>query len=264
MDFVSHVNKTSHDRGTCLCIGIDPHQKNLNEIEGLNKSNMLLDFGKKIVDYTNEFVCAYKINIAFFETHGAKGIEQLIELVSYIKKAGTPLILDCKRGDIGSTSEAYAKACFQAYKADAVTLSPYMGWDSIKPFADYNDNFSFILALTSNEGANDFQIPQGLYRKVIKKVIEWNRKNLGLVVGATKPEFLREVRKKLGFNGLILVPGIGAQGGDLNKVMKYGINTEGKGLLISISRSIIFASRTRKFYEDAAQKASEFRAKINV
>lgn len=264
MDFVSDVNKTSHDRGTCLCIGIDPHQKKLDEIEGLDKRSMLLDFGRKIVDHTREFVCAFKINIAFFEVHGAKGIEQLIELISYIKKSGTPLILDCKRGDIGSTAEAYAKACFEVYKADAVTLSPYMGWDSVKPFADYKGNFSFILALTSNEGANDFQLSGGLYRKVAKQVIEWNKENLGLVIGATKPGYLRKIRKSLGFNGLILVPGIGVQGGDLNKVMEYGINNNGKGLIISISRSIIFASMTRKFYEAAAKKAFEYRAKMNI
>lgn len=238
MKFQDKLNQASQRNNSLLCVGLDVD---------LNKApqyKSIFDFNKAIIDATKDLVCAYKPNIAFYEMHGIKGLEELIKTVEYIHKFDIPVILDAKRGDIGNSSAAYAKAVFEVYKADAVTVSPYMGEDSIKPFTDYKDKGVFVLCLTSNPGAKDFQHP--IFKDIAKKF-----SNAGLVVGATKPEELKEIRK-IAPNALLLIPGVGAQGGDLGSIVKIG----GKNIIINASRSIIYS-------KDPGAAAKKLRDEIN-
>ncbi len=261
MDFKEKIEYATNTHQSLLCIGIDPSIKRIKELPGLDKDNPLFDFGRRIVEECFDQACAFKLNIAFFEEAGYLGLKQLSDLISLIKQEKLPVILDCKRGDIGSSSKAYANAAFKVYDADAVTLSPYMGSDSIKPFSDFTDRFSFVLCLTSNLGAQDFQIRFSWYRQVIEGIKdwmhEWERDNLGLVLGATKTDYIREVREA--FDGYLLVPGVGEQGGNLKDILKYGRNKSGYGLCINVSRSIIFASMDKDFPKNARRKAIEYR-----
>jgi len=238
MNFIEKLQKISGENNSRLCVGLDPAD-----------THDLFEFNKRIIDETSEFVCAYKPNIAFFEANGIVGLEALLETIEYIPDE-IPVILDAKRGDIGHTAAAYAKGIFEEFGADATTLNPYLGYDSIKPFADYKDKFSFVLCLTSNPSNKDFQ--KGIYLEVAKKVVEWNiNENLGLVVGATNPDQLKEIRA-VAKDLLFLIPGVGAQGGDLKKTVKAG----GKNIIINASRSIINS-------EDPAEEAKKLRNEIN-
>lgn len=248
-----------------LCVGLDSdfdlipdHLKDTDEPQ--------FQFNKSIIDATCEYAVAYKPNLAFYEARGAQGWIELEKSVRYIKEKDPSIfiIADAKRGDIGNTAKLYAKAFFESSLFDAVTLSPYMGRDSVDPFLSYEGKWAVILALTSNNSATDFETlkldaasgGKELYREIIEQSAKWGSvDNTMYVVGATRPEKLAEIRA-YSPDHFFLVPGVGAQGGSIEDVSKYGLNQK-CGLLVNISRSIIFADRTERFAESARIKAKE-------
>jgi len=243
-----------------LCVGLD------TDIEKIpahlqSTKNAIPDFNKAIIDATKDHCVAYKINTAFYESLGVKGWDILEETVNYIPSTHLK-IADAKRGDIGNTSAQYAKTFFVTYKFDAVTVAPYMGEDSIRPFLDYTDKFTIVLGLTSNKGANDFEYlktsdDKFFYEKIIETISKWGApENLMFVVGATQTKELENIRKIIPGN-FLLIPGVGAQGGSLADVSKYGMNKD-CGLLVNASRAIIFASGKEDFEEAAAKIAKEY------
>lgn len=246
-----------------LCIGLD------TDIEKIpahlkEKEDAIFLFNKEIIDATKELCVAYKINTAFYEAIGVKGWQALEETVNYIPSTHLK-IADAKRGDIGNTSNQYAKAFFQTMSFDAVTVAPYMGSDSVKPFLDYEDKWTILLALTSNEGSKDFEQLRTnenfLFERVITKACEWGTKeNLMFVVGATKAEELASIRKIIP-NHFLLVPGVGSQGGNLSEVLKFGLN-EDYGLLINVSRAIIYAGKNENFAEEATLVAKGYQSEM--
>lgn len=245
-----------------LCIGLDTDYSLIPEhIKAMPEP--LFEFNKAIIDETYKYAVAYKPNLAFYEALGASGWSQLEKTVKYLREKDSSLFLiaDAKRGDIGNTAKLYAKAFFENSDFDAVTLSPYMGRDSIDPFLAYKDKWAVILALTSNASADDFETNifesgKELYRVVIEKGEEWGSPgNIMYVVGATRPEKLKDIRAFCPDN-FFLVPGVGAQGGTIADVSNYGLNSS-CGLLINISRSIIFASNSVEYASVAGQKARE-------
>jgi orotidine-5'-phosphate decarboxylase len=247
-----------------LCVGLD------TDIDSLPSNLGIFEFNKAIIDATAEFVCAFKPNIAFYESLGGKGMDELKRTRDYIPE-DVPVIVDAKRGDIGNTGRAYARGLFEYYGFDAATASPYLGYDSLEPFMEYPDRGVFILCRTSNPGAADFQSvscetdkgPQPLYRLVAEKVNEWNnRGNLGLVVGATYPEELQIIRRDYPDIPL-LIPGIGAQGGDLESVVMKGVDAGRQRTIINSSRQILFASRDKDFAAAAGRAARDLRDSIN-
>lgn len=273
MNFIEKYLNASQKNNSLVCIGLD---SDLNKIpKFLSKSrDTLFEFNKQIIDATADLVCAYKPNMAFYEVWGSSGITSLKKTIQYIPNH-IPVILDAKRGDIGNTNKMYAKEIFEYFGADATTVSPYLGEDSIAPFAEYKDNLTFVLCLTSNPGAKDFQLLEveekpsinkegkPLYKVVAGKVKDWNKNNnLGLVIGATFPEQLKEIREMVG-DMPILIPGVGAQGGDLEKVVQYGTTKNGKMAIINSSREIIFASSEKDFDQKAREKALDLRDSIN-
>lgn len=242
-----------------LCIGLDSDINKLPEsIKSLD--DPIFEFNKAIIDATHPYCVSYKPNIAFYEALGSKGWESLEKTIQYIKTIDSNLfvIADAKRGDIGNTSSLYARAFFESMNSDAITVAPYMGSDSVKPFLNYDGKWVILLALTSNEGAYDFQFLESennpLYKHVIRKSFEWaNQDQIMFVVGATKAESLTEIRS-LAPHSFLLVPGVGAQGGSLSEVAKFGMNKE-CGLLVNASRSIIFASSGADFALEAKAEA---------
>ncbi len=249
-----------------LCIGLDT---DLNKIPShlLNEKDPIFSFNKAIIDATHHLCVAYKPNIAFYEAHGVEGWRSLEKTINYINKNYPEIftIADAKRGDIGNTSKMYAKAFLEDLNFDSVTVAPYMGKDSVEPFLTFKNKYTILLALTSNQGAFDFQTQkideEELYKKVIKTSTTWsNSENLMYVIGATKAEFLADIRKIIP-NSFLLVPGIGTQGGNLKEVCKYGIN-ENVGLLINSSRGIIYASNKEDFVDKACQKAQELQSEM--
>jgi len=245
-----------------LCIGLDT---DLNKIPKflLNTKDPIFAFNKTIIDCTANFAIAYKPNIAFYESEGQKGWESLEKTAWYIKQTYPEifLIADAKRGDIGNTSEQYAKAFFKNLPFDAITVSPYMGSDSIKPFLNYENKFVIILTLTTNEGAYDFQFFQNkdneyLFEYVLKKSLTWaNNEKIMFVVGATKANMIEKVRKIVP-DHFLLVPGIGSQGGDLEEVAKYGFN-KFCGLIVNSSRAIIYASNDENFEQKTTEATKQ-------
>lgn len=252
-----------------VCVGLDSDfsklPKHLKDSE-----NSQFEFNKAIIDATHDLVCAYKPNSAFYEALGSKGIEQLKMTCDYIKEAypEIPIILDAKRADIGNTNEGYVTYAYEHLGVDAITLHPYLGSEAIKPFLDREDKAAIILCRTSNPGAGEFQDlvsdGQKLYQIVAKKVVnEWNKNNnCFLVVGATYPGELAEVRKIAG-DMTFLVPGIGAQGGDVEQTVKAGLNSKKAGMIINSSRGIIFASTGEDFAEKAREETVKLRDEIN-
>lgn len=228
MKFLEKLNQTIKKNNSRLCIGLDPDKA--------KTPLTFFEFCKNIIDQTKDLACAYKPNFAFFAAEGLSGLEDLKKTIDYIhKNSDVPVILDAKCGDIGNTAKAYAKAVFDFYRADAVTVNPYMGYDTVKPFADYKDKGVFILCLTSNPSSADFE--NDIYLKVAQKAVEWStNNNLGIVVGATKPEQLKEIEKITG-DIPILIPGVGAQGGNVKAKPNYIINS---------SRAIIYSENPRK------------------
>lgn len=260
MDSNTLFNKIKKKK-SFLCIGLDSDIEKIPDLLHREK-DPVFRFNKEIVDATNEYVIAYKPNIAFYESRGAEGWRSLENTVDYIRSQYPEifLIADAKRGDIGNTSKMYAKTFFEHLDFDAITVTPYMGEDSVSPFLEYTDKWVILLALTSNYGAEDFQFTidredhSRLFEKVIRRSSEWGTdNNMMYVVGATKAEMLSDIRKIIP-DHFLLVPGIGAQGGSLKKIAEYGINSK-CGLIVNSSRRIIFADKSRKFAQKAGEKA---------
>ncbi len=250
-----------HKKQSFLCVGLDT---DLEKIPShlLKYDDPIFEFNKAIIDATNEYCVAYKPNTAFYEAYGVKGWKSLEGTIEYLNREYPEVftIADAKRGDIGNTSTRYAKAFFEELDFDALTIAPYMGRDSVEPFLKFKDKHVILLALTSNQGASDFQTQDDNGEPLYKTVLETSKKyegakNLMYVVGATKAELLKEIRKIIPEN-FLLVPGVGAQGGSLTDVCKYGL-TKDVGLLVNSSRGIIYASEGEDFAEMASIKAKE-------
>jgi orotidine-5'-phosphate decarboxylase len=254
MNFLEKIENNFHNKKTLLCVGLDVDFGKIPE-KFKKDQNPILSFNKYIIDQTKDFTACYKPNLAFYEMYGIKGLQALAETVKYIPK-DIPVIADAKRGDIGNTSQAYAKAIFDDLGADAVTLAPYMGSDSVGPFLEYKDKFSFILCLTSNKGSADFQKPD-LYKKVAKQIQAWNDQhhNCGAVVGATHDTEIKEIRA-LAPTTWFLIPGVGAQGGEVVSTVRSAKTSSG-GFLINSSRGIIYA-------DNPAAEAEKLRAEIHA
>jgi len=247
---------------SCLCVGLDPDLDKLPAaLDG--ESNPLFIFNREIIDATADVAVCYKPNTAFYESYGAWGWQQLEMTVGYIKEHYPEImvIADAKRGDIGNTAGRYAKAFFENMPCDAVTLAPYMGRDSVQPFLDYEGKWAVVLGLTSNASAADFEMDGDLYKKVIRKSMEWGTPdNMMFVAGATRPEMLSGIRE-ICSDHFLLVPGVGAQGGSVEEVMKNGRNAR-CGLLINSSRGIIYASRGDDFAAAAAAAAGALQGQM--
>ena len=257
-----------HLKKSFLCIGLDV---DLNKIPShlLQEEDPIFSFNKAIIDATHHLCVAYKPNTAFYEAYGIKGWKSLEKTIVYLNKNYPNIftIADAKRGDIGNTSSMYAKAFFEDLAFDSVTVAPYMGKDSIEPFLAFDNKHTIMLALTSNEGAFDFQTKntegKELYKQVLETSKTWkNSENLMYVVGATKAAYFKEIRQLIP-DAFLLVPGVGAQGGSLEEVCKYGM-TSTIGLLINSSRGIIYASNEQHFAKAAGVKAAVLQKEMEV
>ena len=270
MNFIDKLTNAARKNNSLLCVGLDP------DPELMPGKITVSEFNREIIDATSDLVCAYKPNLAFYEALGFEGLDALERTIEHIP-ANIPVIGDAKRGDIGNTAKAYARAIFDNLNFDAATVNPYLGSDSVEPFIQYKDKGVFILCRTSNAGAVDFQslrcefLPaleaersyRPLFEIVALKARQWNiHGNIGLVVGATYPEELNLIRTSHPSMPL-LIPGIGAQGGDLASVVRYGVDSQGEKAIINSSRQIIYASRGKDFAEAARRVASELREQIN-
>lgn len=254
---------------TFLCVGLDT---DINKIPAhlKNEDDPIFAFNKAIIDATAPYCVAYKPNLAFYECYGLKGMLAFEKTIQYIKENHPNhfIIADAKRGDIGNTSKMYAQTFFEEYNLDSVTVAPYMGEDSVKPFLEYDGKWVILLALTSNKGSHDFQLTEDkrgerLFEKVLKKSQEWGTtENLMYVVGATQGKMFEDIRR-MAPEHFLLVPGVGAQGGSLQEVCKYGM-TKDCGLLVNSSRGIIYASTDTDFAEVAAVKAKELQEEMAV
>lgn len=247
-----------------LCVGLDTDLKRIPK-HLLSSDDPVFEFNKQIIDATKDLCVAYKPNLAFYEAMGPAGWQSLARTLEYIP-AGHFTIADAKRGDIGNTSGLYARAFFETLNFDAVTVAPYMGEDSVKPFLEFPGKWVILLALTSNQGSADFQLStqdngQPLYEKVMRRAMEWGSpEQLMFVVGATHPEKFAEIRE-IAPEHFLLVPGVGAQGGDLENLSRYGLN-DLAGLLVNSSRGIIYAGSGPDFATQARQAAQEVRAEM--
>lgn len=249
-----------------LCVGLDTDLEKIPK-HLLQEEDPIFSFNKAIIDATQEYCVAYKPNIAFYEAYALEGWKSLEKTIKYLNSTYPEqfTIADAKRGDIGNTSTRYAKAFFEELAFDSITIAPYMGRDSVEPFLEFTDKHTILLALTSNQGAFDFQTKmienQELYKEIlaVSKTYK-NAQNLMYVVGATKAEYLKDVRNIIP-DSFLLVPGVGAQGGNLQEVCKYGINSN-VGLLVNSSRGIIYASNKEDFASEAAQKAKEIQKQM--
>jgi orotidine-5'-phosphate decarboxylase len=263
----NHLFELIKRKKSFLCIGLD------SDIEKIPSSlqkfdDPVFEFNKRIIDATVDLAVAYKPNLAFYESRGVDGWQSLQKTIDYLNGFGGDVftIADAKRGDIGNTSKQYAKAFFEVLDFDALTVAPYMGKDSVSPFLSFEDKWVVLLALTSNEGAADFQYfensnSEKLFQEVLTKSQEWSSKeNMMYVVGATKAEALSEIRKIVP-DHFLLVPGVGAQGGSLEEVANYGMNDK-CGLLVNSSRGIIFASKEEDFAEVAREKSLELQKQM--
>jgi orotidine 5'-phosphate decarboxylase subfamily 2 len=251
-----------------LCIGLDIDEDKMPKFL-LKKDKPYLFFNKSIIDHTKDIVCAYKLNMAFYEVFGKDGFDLLQKTVQYIPE-NIFIILDGKRNDIGNSARKYSKAIFERFKADAVTVNPYLGEDSIIPFLEHKDKCSFILCRTSNPSATDFQdlivSKKPVYQMVASKIKQWNtyNNNCGAVVGATYPDELKIIRNMLGDDIPLLIPGIGKQGGVVEKTIKNGINSSGEMAVINSSRGIIYAGKGKDFAEESRKAAILLRDEINL
>jgi len=261
MNFLEKLLQAAVTNNSLLCIGLDPDPELMPKVD-------VFQFNKAIVDATSDLVCAYKPNLAFYEALGIEGLTALQQTIAYIPKS-IPIIGDAKRGDIGNTARAYAKALFETFGFDAATVNPYLGGDSLEPFIEYKEKGVFILCRTSNTGSAHFQVlpllqnSRPLFELVAERAKEWNLyDNVGLVVGATYPEELRQVRQ-LCPEMPLLIPGIGVQGGDLADAVRYGVDAKGEKAIISSSRQILYASRGEDFAQTAREAALKLRNEIN-
>ena len=263
--FIERLDEAARTNRSLLAIGLDPWKPSM-------PIDDIATFNQAIIDATCDLVCAYKPNAAFYEAYGIDGLRALEATVEAARAKSVPVILDAKRGDIGSSSVAYAQAAFEVWGADAVTVSPYMGGDSIEPFLAYPDRGVFVLTRTSNPGAAEFEEltvhspdgPRPLYEQVALRAAGWNsRGNVGLVVGATAPEELGRVRK-LAPDMPILVAGVGAQGGDLAASVRNGADSAGRHVVISVGRQVLYASKAGDYAQAARAEAEGLRGAINA
>ncbi len=254
-----------------LCVGLDTDLTKIPK-HLLQNKNAIVDFNKAIIDATKDWCVSYKINTAFYEALGSKGWDAMEATVNYIPSSHFK-IADAKRGDIGNTASQYAKAFFETLNFDAITITPYMGEDSIRPFLEYENKWAIVLGLTSNKGANDFEMlkiqngnekhlrSEFLYEKVLSTVSKWgNENNLMFVIGATQAIELENIRTIIP-NHFLLVPGVGFQGGSLADVSKYGMNKD-CGLLVNASRAIIYASEGEDFATEARAIAQQYQTEM--
>lgn len=264
MSFTDKLAGAVEKNRSLLCVGLDPDPALMPQ------KLDIFEFNRTIIDATADLVCAYKPNIAFYEAFGSSGLDDLKRTREYIPSY-IPVIIDAKRGDIGNTARAYARGLFEYFNFDAVTASPYLGYDSLEPFIEYADRGIFVLCRTSNAGAVDFQSlscemedgKKPLYEVVAAKVNLWNtRRNLGLVVGATYPEELQRIRQDYPEIPL-LIPGVGAQGGELSQVVRYGVDAKRQRTIINSSRQILYASKGKDYAAAARRAAQELRDRIN-
>jgi orotidine-5'-phosphate decarboxylase len=259
MTFTQKLREIQKKQNSLLCIGLDVDVEKIPSFLQSQK-NPMLEFNRQIIEATQDLVCAYKPNLAFYEAMGELGLTALRETIKLIPK-NIITIGDAKRGDIGNTAERYAKSLFTDYGFDAITANPYMGFDSVEPLLKNPEKGVFILALTSNPGSKDFQRlrvgTNPLYEKVVQAAKKWNAfKNVGLVVGATHSKELQRIRKMVP-EMPILIPGIGKQGGDLQSAIQYGCDKHGQLALINASRSILYASSGKDFAEAARAEAKK-------
>lgn len=261
MSFIERLYRAAEQQQSWLCVGLDPDPARTPPGE-------VLAFCRRVVEATADLVCAFKPNLAFFEAAGLEGLEALVRLRDLVPPA-VPIIGDAKRGDIGSTAQAYARALFEVFRFDAATVSPYLGADTLEPFLGYHDRGVFVLVKTSNPGSGDLQdLPQSdgrpLYEHVARLAQQANHNgNVGLVVGATYPKQLAEVRRlcpELPF----LIPGVGAQGGDLEAVMRVGPDARGRGAIVNSSRGVIYAGSGDRHAAAARAAAQQLRDAVNA
>jgi len=264
MNFIEKLGNIVRKNNSLLCVGLDPDPTLMPEKMGV------FEFNKAIIDATADLVCAYKPQFAFYEALGEEGMDALRRTIKYVPP-DIISIADAKRGDIGNTSRAYAQAIFSDLKCDAATVNPYLGFDSIEPFIQYKEKGVFILCRTSNSGAGDFQSlmcqtddgTRPLFEIIAIKAREWNTYgNIGLVMGATYPEelkLIRQINPEMPF----LIPGIGAQGGDVALAVRYGVDAKGERAIINSSRQILYTSRDKDFALAARRAATALRGQIN-
>lgn len=265
MDFKRKLEKAVKKNNSLLCVGLDPVLSKLPKKYQKSKEPFF-EFSKSIIKDTAPFICVLKPNVAFFETRGIAGLKELKKTIEYIKKRhpDLPLILDAKRADIGNTAEHYSKAVFDYWQADAVTVNPYMGLDSLEPFLKRKNKGVIILCRTSNPSSSDFQELKingnPLYIQVAKKSLLWNKKykNISLVVGATNPLQMKKLRK-IAKDMIFLVPGVGAQGGELQKILQNGLKKDSGGLIISASRSIIYSQSPKHSAQTLRDEINKYR-----
>lgn len=267
MNFRDKLSNIAYKNNSLLCIGLDIDKEKMPKFLFEINNDPYLHFNKLIIDNTKDIVCAYKLNMAFYEVLGIRGIDLLEKTIRYIP-SNIFIILDGKRNDIDNTARKYAKTLFEKFKADAVTVNPYLGRDGVDPFLKYKNKCTFILCKTSNKSANEFQNllinKKPLYQLVAQKINDWNTyKNCGAVVGATYPEELKTIRSILGDEIPILIPGIGKQGGNIKKTVINGTNKKGEMAVINSSRGIIFASNGKDFADKARDSALSLRDEIN-
>ena len=251
-----------------LCVGLDTDLKKIPE-HLLKEEDPIFAFNKAILDATADYCVSYKPNLAFYEAFGVKGLISFEKTIKYLKEnyPNHFIVADAKRGDIGNTSAMYARTFFEEYDVDSLTVAPYMGEDSVTPFLGYQDKWVILLALTSNKGRHDFQLTEDvngerLFEKVLRTSQNWgNADNMMYVVGATQGRMFEDIRKIVP-NHFLLVPGVGAQGGSLEEVCKYGMNKD-CGLLVNSSRGIIYASKGEDFAEQAAKNAKELQQQMD-
>ncbi len=267
MSFKDKLSKITKKNNSLVSVGLDIDKEKVPRFLFEESNKPLFDFNKAIIDATKDLVCAYKLNMAFYEVFGKECFELLEKTIECIPK-DIVVILDGKRNDIGNTAKKYAQSLFETLNADAVTVTPYLGIDGVKPFLEYKDKCSFILCRTSNPSAGDFQDIKSndisVYEYVAKKIKKWNKYgNCGAVVGATYPEELRVIREILGNDIPILIPGVGKQGGDVEKTVKNGVNSKGQMVIINSSRGIIYAGAEEDFAEKSKNEAKKLRDEIN-
>ncbi len=265
MKFYEKLQAITHKNNSMLCIGLDPDLSRFPHSIS-TAEDPIVEFNRRIISSTKDVVCAYKLNMAFYEALGWKGYKACEETIKLIPD-NIVKIADAKRGDIDNSAKFYARAVFEHLKCDAVTVSPYLGSDSVEQFLQYEDKGTFVLCRTSNRGAVDFQDFGGnppLYQAVAMKVKDWNTmNNCGLVVGATSPSELETVRRIVGDSIPILIPGVGAQGADLAQAVSAGRNSNGEMIIVNSSRSIIYASTAPDFDSASRQEAIRLKDEIN-
>lgn len=262
MDFMQRLNAAVERNNSLLCVGLDTEAGQVRARYGLEQAQ----YNRRLIEATSDLVCAYKPNLAFYEAQGIDGLRALEQTLAAIP-SHIVTIADAKRGDIGTTAEQYAAAWLGRFGFDAITINPYMGWDAVAPFAADPARGVFLLCLTSNPGADDFEYhgQPPLYECVAAKAAAWNtRGNLGCVVGATRAQALARVRELLGPTAPILVPGVGAQGGSLDDAVRNGLGAQQRGVVINASRSILFAGEGARWADASRAEAQRLRDAINA